>query len=301
MQPMFNVSEESPASVLQRANLLLSAFDTKHRTLSLHNMVRRCGLPKSTVHRTAHQMKALGWLTYEDGRYSIGTRMFELASLCTDHDLRESALPFMADLYRATNVMVNLAVQADLEVLYVEKIMGLDRIPELSKVGQRLPLHCSAAGKVLLAFASDALLEQVIVKGLTAWTGVTITAPLELRRELKTVVEHRVAFDREESARGISCVAAPVCDANGSVIAAISVTGRASDVRHAGWLAPAVQAATAGVSRRLRDKGRVIELPNGFLPPHAGGSRRAAASPVPPDRGRQREPAVGNLCEGVTC
>jgi DNA-binding IclR family transcriptional regulator len=231
---------------------LLDAFGPRHRYLTLSSIVIRTGLPKSTVHRTAQQMTALGWLSYEDGRYSLGTRIFELAGLSSvRHELREAALPFMEDLYEATHITVHLGVRRDLEVLYVEKIGGHDRITDLSQVGGRMPLHCTGIGKTLLAFSATSILDEVIAAGLTARTQATITSPTRLRRELQTIIANGVAFDREESSVGVCCVAAPIRGRDHTVVAAMSITGRVSRNR-IDRLAPAVMAAAVGVSRTLR-------------------------------------------------
>jgi DNA-binding IclR family transcriptional regulator len=243
--------------VLQRANLLLDAFGPRHRYLTLSSIVIRTGLPKSTVHRTAQQMTGLGWLSYSEGRYSLGTRIFELASLSSvRHELREAALPFMEDLYEATHITVHLAVRKDIEVLYVEKIGGHDRITELSQVGGRMPMYCTGVGKTLLAFSTESIKDAVIGAGLTPRTQATITSPTRLRLELDSIVANGVAIDREESCIGVCCVAAPVYGPDRTVVAALSLTGRVGRNR-LDRLAPAVVAAAVGASRTLRGEHRV--------------------------------------------
>jgi DNA-binding IclR family transcriptional regulator len=243
--------DSSQESVLQRANSLLGAFGPRHRYLTLSSIVMRTGLPKSTVHRTAQQMTGLGWLVYEEGRYSLGTRIFELAGHSSvRHELREAALPFMEDLYEATHINVHLGVRKELEVLYVEKISGHDKITELSQVGGRMPLYCTGIGKSLLAFSGDSVLEQVIDNKLIGRTQATITSPTKLRRELQTIAANGVAYDREEASIGICCVAAPIYGRDRQVVAAMSVTGRVSRSRM-DRLVPAVMAAARGASRSL--------------------------------------------------
>jgi DNA-binding IclR family transcriptional regulator len=211
----------------------------------------RTGLPKSTVHRTAQQMTALGWLSYENGKYSLGMRMFELAGLSSvRHELREAALPYMEDLYEATHLTLHLGVRKGNEVLYIEKIAGHDRITELSHVGGRMPLYCTAIGKTLLAHSPESVFEDVVRGGMVRRTQATITSPTHLRRELATIADSHVAFDREESSIGVCCVAAPILGPDRNVIAAMSVTTRVS--RHRlDRLAPAVITAALGVSRTL--------------------------------------------------
>src|SRR5580698_3952602 len=92
-----------PEGGLDRAAAILGAFDAAHRELSLAALVARCGLPRSTTHRTADKMLRLGWLDKPADRYRIGNRIFELSGLApVRHQLRETALPFLQDLHHAT-------------------------------------------------------------------------------------------------------------------------------------------------------------------------------------------------------
>jgi DNA-binding IclR family transcriptional regulator len=258
--------DHSHESVLQRANLLLDAFGPQHRYLTLSSIVMRTGLPKSTVHRTAQQMTALGWLTYDEGRYSLGTRMFELAGLSSvRHELREAALPYMEDLYEATHITLHLGVRKGHEVLYIEKIGGHDRITDLTHVGGSMPLYCTGIGKSLLAFSPESVLEDVLSRGLVKRTQATITSPTQLRRELNTIAETSVSFDREESSVGVCCIAAPIYGPDRTVVAAMSVTGRVSRNR-LDRLAPAVITAALGASRTLAGQRRPPRPPLRHLP-----------------------------------
>jgi DNA-binding IclR family transcriptional regulator len=239
-------------SVLGRANALLSAFEPSHRTLTLSGLVMRTGLPKSTVHRTAQQMIRLGWLSCDRGQFSLGTRMFELARLSpVRHELREAALPFMEDLYEATHVTVHLGVREGLEVLYVEKISGHRKVTELSSVGGRMPLHCTALGKAILAFSSSKVVDNVVQHGLARLTKATITSPARLRSELGDVATTRVALDHQEADADICCAAAAVLGPDNTVVAALSVTAPIGKIEQLDRLAPAVLAAARGVSRAL--------------------------------------------------
>ena len=243
-------------SVLQRANLLLDAFGPQHRYLTLSSMVMRTGLPKSTVHRTAQQMTALGWLTYENGKYSLGTRMVELAGLSSApaRAARSGAAVHGGPL-RGHPHDADLGIRKGHEVLYIEKIGGHDRITELSHVGGRMPLYCTAIGKSLLAFSADNVLTDVVDNGLVRRTQATITSPTQLQRELAAIADSHVSFDREESSIGVCCVAAPILRPDRTVVGALSVTGRVS--RHRlDRLAPAVVTAALGVSRSLAGQRR---------------------------------------------
>jgi DNA-binding IclR family transcriptional regulator len=237
--------------VLERANALLSAFSPRHRTLSLSGIVMRTGLPKSTAHRTAQQMIKLGWLNYTEGQYSLGTRMFEFAGLSPVRtELREAALPFLEDLYEATHATVHLGVLDGHEILYVDKISGHHKVTNLSRVGGRMPLHCTSLGKSILAFSPPEVVRDVVRHGLVRYTEATIVSPSRLERELMSVAARHVAFDHQESSVEIMCAGAPVFGPDQRVVAALSVTspvGRARMDR----IAPAVVAAARGVSKVL--------------------------------------------------
>jgi DNA-binding IclR family transcriptional regulator len=237
--------------VLERANALLSAFSPRHRTLSLSGIVMRTGLPKSTAHRTAQQMIKLGWLNYREGQYSLGNRMFEFAGLSPVRtELREAALPFLEDLYEATHATVHLGVMDGLEILYIDKISGHHRVTDLSRVGGRMPLHCTSLGKSIMAFSSRDVLRNVVSHGLPRYTGATITSPTMLERELVTIAARQVAFDRQESSIDIICAGAPVFGPDGQVVAALSVTSPVGRAR-LDQIAPHVAAAARGVTRAL--------------------------------------------------
>src|SRR3984957_13736722 len=152
---------------LDRAALILAAFDPEHRELTLAALVARCGLPRSTTHRTADRMIRLGWLDKPKDRYRIGNRLFELSGLAPiRHELREAVLPFLQDLYNATRTTVQLGVLQGAQVLVVEKITGHRPMPMLSQVGGTIPTHCSGLGRAILAYSDAATIDAVIEAGL---------------------------------------------------------------------------------------------------------------------------------------
>lgn len=242
-------ADAGPAAALDRAAAILGAFDAEHRELTLAALVARCGLPRSTTHRTADRMLRLGWLDKPGDRYRIGERLFEISGLApVRHELREAVLPFLQDLYAATKVAVQLGVLRGPEILVVEKITGHRPLPMLSQVGGTIPTYCSGLGRAILAHSPPEVVDEVIAAGLPARTPRTLTTPAALRRELATVSDRGYAADREEGNVGISCVAAPVFGPLGEVVAAISVTGPTGAVRPE-LAGPAVQLAAAAASR----------------------------------------------------
>ena len=234
---------------LDRAAAILGAFDATHRELTLAALVTRSGLPRSTAHRVADRMIRLGWLDKPQGRYRIGNRLFEISSLAPiRHELREAALPFLQDLHAAAKTTVQLGVLEGSQVLVVERITGHRPMPMLEQAGGKIPAHCSALGRAILAYSDPATIETILAGTLTARTPRTLTSPVAVLRELTVIPERGWAIDREEGNIGISCVAAPVFGPLGQVAAAVSVTGPTGLVR-AERIGPAVRLTAAAVSR----------------------------------------------------
>jgi DNA-binding IclR family transcriptional regulator len=234
---------------LDRAAAILAAFDPAHRELTLAALVARCGLPRSTTHRTAETMIRLGWLDKPKDRYRIGNRLFEISSLAPiRHELREAVLPFLQDLYSAARTTVQLGVLDGTQILVVEKIAGHQPMPMLSNAGGMIPAYCSALGRAILAYSDRAVVDTVLGAGLPARTPRTLTSPVAVLRELHAIPERGWAIEREEGNIGISCVAAPIFGPLGDVVAAVSVTGATKLVR-ADRVGPAVRLAAAAASR----------------------------------------------------
>jgi IclR family acetate operon transcriptional repressor len=244
-------AQDPPVSVIGRVLTLLSAFRPGDAELTLAELHRRTGLAKPTVHRLLAELD--GWDVVERTPTGIrlGMRLFELGQLVPrQRGLLEAAAPFLADLFEATHETVHLAVPDGVEVVYVQKLDG-SRGPKVSsRVGGRMPAHCTGVGKALLAFGPPERLAKVVDAGLSRLAPRTIVAPGLLLTELAAIRERGVALEREESAVGITCVAAPVLDADGTAIAAISITGWINRL-DPDRLAPAVRTAALGVSRVL--------------------------------------------------
>jgi DNA-binding IclR family transcriptional regulator len=238
-------------SVLERAFTILGAYGPTDRKLTLAEMTRRTGIPKATVHRLAGELRELGVLEGERGVYRIGMRMFELGQLVPlQRDLRNAALPFMQDLFEATHETVHLAVLDGIDVLYIDKISGHRRVAAGSRVGGRLPAHCTAVGKAMLAVSPPAVLDALLAAGLAQRTAFTVTNPGVLRRQLATAARAGVAYEREESDLGVTCAASPVYGFGRQVVAAVSITGPVGRLRPERY-APAVHLAALALSRRL--------------------------------------------------
>ncbi|WP_377273914.1 IclR family transcriptional regulator [Peterkaempfera sp. SMS 1(5)a] len=237
--------------MLDKAAVILDCFRPTGGPYRLAELTERTGLPKATVHRLAADLVRLALLERTGTGYRLGGRLFELGMLVPRrHDLRETALPFLQDLYEATHETVHLGIREGRQVVYVERIHGHDPLPLPSRVGGSLPLSCTGVGKALLAFSGPDLAEEVLADPLPRLTRHSVTDPARLRTALEQTQVSGLAYEEQEAALGVSCIAAPVF-AGGEAVAALSVAVPKARFRPA-QLAPAVRTAALGLSRALR-------------------------------------------------
>jgi DNA-binding IclR family transcriptional regulator len=257
-------------SVVSKAVSLLDAFDIDDVELSLNELSRRTDLPLSTAYRLAGELVSWGGLERADGGgYRVGLRLLEIGARAPrSAGMHEIVVPFMQDLFLATRENVHLAVLEDHEALYIERVTGLQSIAVKSRRWGRLPLHATGVGKVLLAYADEEFVDQVIAGGLPRFTPYTIIAPGHLRRNLAEIRHTGVGFAHEEMTVGRLSVAAPLFDADGRAVAAMSIVVPTTvDPQR---LAPAVRTAALGATRRLRERAFRAEPHRGADTGHPG-------------------------------
>ncbi|MEV5887912.1 IclR family transcriptional regulator [Nonomuraea fuscirosea] len=242
----------SPVNMLDKAVSILDVYRPDGGSFRLTELAARAGLPKTTAFRLIGDLVRLGLLERDGERYRLGGTLFELGSLVPRrHDLRESALPFLQDLFESTRQTVHFGIRDDRDVVYLERIHGHDAVPLPSRIGGRLPLTCTAIGKALLAFSGPELADTILAGPLPRLTSFSITDPLRLRTALEQTQVSGLAYEEQEAALGISCIAAPVFAGAGEPVAALSVAVPREHFRPA-HLAPAVRTAALGLSRTLR-------------------------------------------------
>ena len=213
-------------TVLGKGVAILRAFTVDDQAVPLAELVRRTGLHKATVHRLCGELVGLGLLDKAASGYRLSGGLFELGMRASvERSLLELAMPFLQDLYERTHEIVHLGVREGIDVVYVAKIGGHRQARSPSRIGGRMPMHCTAIGKALLAHADADLRRDVLTGPLPRRTPHTVVAPGMLRRQLTAIRRTGIAFEREESALGITCIAAPVIGADGQVVAAISLAG----------------------------------------------------------------------------
>ncbi|GGP46109.1 IclR family transcriptional regulator [Saccharothrix coeruleofusca] len=223
-----------PKSLLGRAFTLLGVFSEQRPSATLSELSRLSGLPLSTTHRLVREL--LQWRALDRdarGRYSIGLRLWELGALSPGSlDLRERALPFLEDLVEVTRHNAQLAIRDGLDAVFVERLSARDAVSVVSRAGSRLPLHATGVGLVLLAHAPAQVQELALASPLRRFTSRTICAPARLREALAQVRRDGYAISDRQIEMITYSVAAPVRDAGGEVVAAVSVvlpTGARTD------------------------------------------------------------------------
>ena len=251
---MTEASSERGRSVIGKAVAVLDAFRRGSRELSLNQLAAHTGLPLSTAFRIANELVAARVLERaEGGGYRVGLRAWEIGARADPAtSMYQVVVPFMQDLYEVTHENVQLAILDNHDALYIEKIYGARSARIRNSRGGRMPLHCTGAGKLLLAHAPQELVDELIRDGLKAYTPHTLTTADRLNRALEDIRRSGIAYQREEVDLGIMSVAAPVLDATGTVVSSLSVVLRSSPstLRH---LAPAVRTAAASASREMRE------------------------------------------------
>lgn len=214
-------------------------FSRGRRVLTLAEIVRSSGLPKSTAHRVLAMLMEVRAIEQVQGGYRIGLRMFSIGALPLEAALREAAMPHLEELHRVTGQTLHLAILRGADVVYLEKLLPRRAsVATPSVIGDRLPATCTGVGKALLAFSPCDVAAAALAGPLKRRTARSLGSLEEVRRELDAIRDRGHAFDREEAAAGVACVAVPVLAAPSRAAAAISVAYPAAAGRGEALIAP---------------------------------------------------------------
>lgn len=240
-----------------KASRLLDLFTSQTPEWGVTEAALALGIPRSSAHDLLDTLACTGFLRRVEGnRYRLGLKLLSLSSAALDSlAVRTAARPVMEALASRLGATVHLASLEDVEVLYIDKVTGGPRIA-LSGIGRRLPLHCTAVGKVLLAHQPAGTIGLTLERlELAPLTERTVCAVDVLRFELAVARRACVARDREGSVTGVCCHAAPIVEA-GRATAAISVSVPvACEQRLAERYDEIIRAAALRISRRLATAG----------------------------------------------
>ena len=218
---------ETP-SILSKAFDLLRAFNPHARVMTLSELSRASGLPKSTVHRLLARLVELGAVEHHRSGYKIGLGLLQLGASTPAGYMRDLAMPHLAKLHRWCGLTVHFGVLRQYDVVYLEKMSTADSPSSIAQVGSRLPANCTALGKALLAHEDLDDLADFLPSPLPMMTVRSVTSVGTLISELRKVRDGGIAREHEEAQLGLACVAAPLL-MNGFAIGALSL-GHPSDV-----------------------------------------------------------------------
>jgi DNA-binding IclR family transcriptional regulator len=213
---------------IQKAGELLALYDRDHTEWGVREAATKLKIAKSSAHDLMSSLAQLGFLNRtEENRYRLGWRLVTLSeTLLATTELRKEAHPVIEELAARYQETVHLAVLDGTQAVYVDKLEGSQAVRvELTSLGARLYAHCSALGKVLLAYRSEEEVKHIIqTAGLPRFTENTITEEEDLLQNLNKIRKQGYAYDMEEILVDLCCVGAPIHNYTGQVIAAISMS-----------------------------------------------------------------------------
>lgn len=214
---------------LQKALAVLACFTESRPEWGVSELSRATGVAKSSVSTTMATLAAAGVVRQDrdSKRFQLGLRCLELGYLASSRMvLRDYAAPHLEDLLGRDERIAYLAIPYGFELLYLDAIHPPMRKINYSSQGRRAPMYCTGLGKAILAYMDDDFVSAYLsAVPLVGFTENTICEPRELREELARTRERGYATDCQEREAGIQCVAAPVLGGDGSVVAAISLSG----------------------------------------------------------------------------
>ena len=213
---------------LDKALRVLGLLAQEHEDIDLGSLARQAGLPKSTLVRLLATMRTRSIVQQnpKTRRYRLGWGLVHLGKVAE----RQFAFPFiihpfLEKLAQETGETSSLAVRDGNHAFYIDQEFSQSIIRGVPPIGAALDLHCTGVGKMLLSSLDEKEVERLIHEcGLPQRTEKTITNTVRLRKELAVTRSRGYAIDNEEAEQGGRCIAAPILDGNGAILAAISIT-----------------------------------------------------------------------------
>lgn len=214
---------------LVRSISILNALAKEEHGLTLTDLAQKIGLAPSTAHRLLTTLQQERFVRFDQDRsvWLIGVQAFVVGNaFVRSRDVLTMSRPYMRRLMEESGETVNLAVEDQGEAVYLAQVECRQMMRAIAKPGGRVPLHCSGIGKALLASMPDREVAKILRRrGLERMTDKTIDTPARLRDSLTRIRSLGYAFDDEENAIGLRCVAAVVHDEYGEPLAGLSLSG----------------------------------------------------------------------------
>ncbi|MBP1844067.1 DNA-binding IclR family transcriptional regulator [Rhizobium petrolearium] len=258
-----DVDEEGQKARLSSVSMairILKAFSGDDAEIGISELAKRLGIAKSTVHRLVVTLMAEDFLDKnpETGRYRLGLGLFGLGSLVRHRmDLSTEARTLLADLRQETGETVLLAVPAGREIMYIRTLASRQAVRINAEIGMRVPCHCTAAGRAILAFQPENRIATVTTAPMPARTPKTVTDPDKLLKLLANIRRQGYAIEDEESELGMRAIAAPIYDAQSEVVGSVAIAGPVQrlSLRNLNSLAEPLLSTVRAISVRLGYRG----------------------------------------------
>lgn len=203
------LADEAP-SILAKAFELLSAFTHEHRVLTLTELSKSTGLPKSTVHRLLARLEDLGIVEHYDNKYRLGIRLIQMVAAMPVEGMCEIALPHLALLRSWSQENVHFAVMRGSDVVFLETLFSAKTRSRAGDVGARIPAHITSLGRAIMAYLPEEELDFLLSLPLAGMTQFSMTEPEVIRAELKVIRRSKVAFQKDEVTIGMGSIGAPI-------------------------------------------------------------------------------------------
>lgn len=213
---------------LARGLKILDLLGQSPDGISITELSEFLGIDKGSASRLVATLAHYGYVEKDEAtrRYHVGSQVVNLSrSVLTRLPLRETAKPYLRQMMERTGECAHLGVATQGKVMYIDQVESPVTLRVNAQVGTMNPLHCTALGKVLLAFG-----DLDIPVELPVFTSNTITDQELLRRHLAEIQQQGYALDDEEFDIGVRCIAVPVFDFRGKAVGAIGISGPATRV-----------------------------------------------------------------------
>lgn len=225
---MVELKPTYPIKVLDKSLSVLDILLQNNAPMSITGISKKLGIYPSTIHRILDTLKYRGYVEQnsDDQKYLLGLKLVELG-MTRYHQisLAKEVSPFLKELVDECHETVHLGILYHENVLYIAKEDSPQTIRMVSRVGRRASLYSTGLGKILLAYLSEKERKKIIAHiKIRRFTENTITNKIELEKELEQVRKQGLALDREENEKEVYCIAVPIKNYRGKVIAALSIS-----------------------------------------------------------------------------
>jgi len=241
---------------VERALQIMGCFDDEHPERGISEIAQAVGLHKATAYRIVTTLVNYGYmeLVADIQKYRLGLELTNLGfQVIRRMDLRREALPYMKELVQEWDETCDLSIYDQGKIFYIEVLRGNHALTISAAVGQRLPAHSTASGKLFLAYLLPEELDTILNQPMDAYTDNTITSPDELRKQLIKIRNQGYSVDYEEYEVGVCAIAAPIFNRRGNVIATIGGPSPISRMtpERINQLAKAFKDSADAISRRI--------------------------------------------------